>query len=162
VELSGLPTFDRDRAFRGYRGFGVCRDVAALNTAAARRASGGRADVPSEIAPPEEPKPLLTLVPPAQNVVPFRAAAPVAGEKRRVLAPVESTNSREIAKVLGAPPEEAAPASEAEQKPDALAEEPRAPAALPPLETAPAPDLRERLERAEQALHTSEAETRKL
>src|SRR5262249_39867455 len=29
VELSGLPTFDRDRAFRGYRGFGVCRDVAA-------------------------------------------------------------------------------------------------------------------------------------
>jgi PAS domain S-box-containing protein len=26
VEMSGLPVFDRDRAFRGYRGFGVCRD----------------------------------------------------------------------------------------------------------------------------------------
>jgi signal transduction histidine kinase len=25
VELSGLPIFDRDRIFRGYRGFGVCR-----------------------------------------------------------------------------------------------------------------------------------------
>ena len=31
VELSGLPVFDRDRNFRGYRGFGVCRDVARIN-----------------------------------------------------------------------------------------------------------------------------------
>ncbi len=28
VELSGLPEFDRDRTFRGYRGFGVCREEA--------------------------------------------------------------------------------------------------------------------------------------
>ena len=28
VELSGLPVFDRDRIFRGYRGFGVCREDA--------------------------------------------------------------------------------------------------------------------------------------
>ena len=28
IELSGLPIFDRDRQFLGYRGFGVCRDVA--------------------------------------------------------------------------------------------------------------------------------------
>jgi signal transduction histidine kinase len=28
VELSGLPVFDRDRTFRGYRGFGVCREEA--------------------------------------------------------------------------------------------------------------------------------------
>ncbi|MBV9969522.1 MAG: hypothetical protein JO228_06035, partial [Xanthobacteraceae bacterium] len=27
AELSGLPAFDRNRAFQGYRGFGVCRDV---------------------------------------------------------------------------------------------------------------------------------------
>jgi PAS domain S-box-containing protein len=27
VELSGLPVFDRDRTFRGYRGFGICRDI---------------------------------------------------------------------------------------------------------------------------------------
>jgi signal transduction histidine kinase len=27
VELSGLPVFDRERTFRGYRGFGICRDA---------------------------------------------------------------------------------------------------------------------------------------
>jgi PAS domain S-box-containing protein len=27
IELSGLPVFDRDRQFCGYRGFGVCRDA---------------------------------------------------------------------------------------------------------------------------------------
>jgi PAS domain S-box-containing protein len=31
VELSGLPVYDRERAFRGYRGFGVCRDIGRLN-----------------------------------------------------------------------------------------------------------------------------------
>ena len=36
VELSGLPVFDRERTFRGYRGFGVCRDVARLNAIAQR------------------------------------------------------------------------------------------------------------------------------
>jgi len=37
VELSGLPVFDRDRTFRGYRGFGVCRDIARLNQLAQAR-----------------------------------------------------------------------------------------------------------------------------
>jgi PAS domain S-box-containing protein len=27
VEMSGLPVFDRDRQFAGYRGFGICRDI---------------------------------------------------------------------------------------------------------------------------------------
>jgi signal transduction histidine kinase len=31
VELAGLPVFDRERDFRGYRGFGVCRDVVRIN-----------------------------------------------------------------------------------------------------------------------------------
>ena len=31
IELSGLPVFDRDRSFRGYRGFGVCRDIDRIN-----------------------------------------------------------------------------------------------------------------------------------
>lgn len=30
VELSGLPVYDRERNFAGYRGFGVCRDLDAL------------------------------------------------------------------------------------------------------------------------------------
>ena len=32
VELSGLPVFDRDRNFGGYRGFGLCRDFDRLVT----------------------------------------------------------------------------------------------------------------------------------
>jgi signal transduction histidine kinase len=42
VEMSGLPVFDRERRFRGYRGFGICRDLARLNALAQRIA----ADVP--------------------------------------------------------------------------------------------------------------------
>jgi PAS domain S-box-containing protein len=147
VELSGLPTFDRDRAFRGYRGFGICRDVAALNAAAA-----SRAEAPSPTETLAEPKPLLTVVPAAKNVVPFRTATPAASDKRPVLTPVETTNFREIAKALGAPQgEEAAPSSEPEPKPEAPADA-----------TAPTADQRERLENAELALRTRDAENREL
>jgi signal transduction histidine kinase len=31
IELSGLPVFNRDRTFGGFRGFGVCRDVDCIN-----------------------------------------------------------------------------------------------------------------------------------
>lgn len=34
VEMSGLPVYDRNRTFLGYRGFGVCRDAGALATIA--------------------------------------------------------------------------------------------------------------------------------
>ncbi|WP_407148793.1 PAS domain-containing protein [Bradyrhizobium sp. ORS 86] len=37
VELSGLPVFDRNRIFAGYRGFGVCRDLDGLARLAALR-----------------------------------------------------------------------------------------------------------------------------
>ena len=45
VELSGLPVFDRERHFGGYRGFGVCRDARrdfarGLAATAAGRAAG--------------------------------------------------------------------------------------------------------------------------
>jgi PAS domain S-box-containing protein len=162
VELSGLPTFDRDRAFRGYRGFGICRDVAALNAAAARRESRAEGDVPPHTATSDETKPVLTVVPAAKNVVPFRAAGPTAAEKRPVLTPVERTNFREIAKALGAPADDGAPASEPEPKADAVAEEASAPAAPPPEQPSPAPDVGERLERAELALRLREAENREL
>ena len=102
VELSGLPIFDRERNFTGYRGFGMCRE-------------GARAAAPHIAAPPSpplaqdeppketEPRPLLTVVPAAKNVVPFRGAAP---EKRPVLTPVESSAFAEIAETLknGTPP----------------------------------------------------------
>ncbi len=36
VEMSGLPVFDRDRQFVGYRGFGICRDLERLAAHTAR------------------------------------------------------------------------------------------------------------------------------
>src|SRR5262249_17327244 len=54
VELSGLPVFDRDRNFRGYRGFGVCRDfVRIAEIADARR----------QPAPVEQPPPTAAATP---------------------------------------------------------------------------------------------------
>ena len=38
IEMSGLPVFDRDRQFAGYRGFGICRDVERLAALEQRRA----------------------------------------------------------------------------------------------------------------------------
>jgi PAS domain S-box-containing protein len=124
VELSGLPIFDHGRSFRGYRGFGVCRDMARVTAiAAARRppfvapvetaapgvgtepaAAGPDAQaVPrTPASPPSSERPQLTVVPPAKNVVPFRPAVPLAPEKRPALTPVEHDAFQEIAKALGA------------------------------------------------------------
>ncbi|HYS48675.1 MAG TPA: histidine kinase dimerization/phospho-acceptor domain-containing protein, partial [Xanthobacteraceae bacterium] len=174
VELSGLPTFERDRTFRGYRGFGVCRDVERLNAAAARQpeltpappadaraAEESAEDVPapepsapaSPTAQPEQ-KPLLTLVPASKNVVPFRGAAPAA-DKRPALSPVERTNFREIGKVLGAEDEggdaaSAAPAGAAAEPVETIeGPVPPTPAEPPPAaaDVAPAiePDVLDRL-----------------
>ena len=104
VELSGLPIFDRDRNFLGYRGFGVCREAA--------RAPAPRAEVPAAptapVAPaaPEQPpeapapeaRPQLTVVPAAKNVVPFRGVVP---EKRPTLTPIERSAFHELAETLG-------------------------------------------------------------
>lgn len=105
VELAGLPAYDRDRRFRGYRGFGVCRDVARINALLARR-SGKMPDTPQETEPgtarPEkaETRPLLSVVRAVENVVPFRA---VGGDaKPATLSPVERTAFRELATTLTA------------------------------------------------------------
>ena len=67
VELSGLPVFDRDRKFRGYRGFGVCRDLARINQLAR-----ARHDQPIGFQPaPETPQPKEEVV----GVAPATAAA---------------------------------------------------------------------------------------
>ena len=110
VELSGLPVFDRDRTFRGYRGFGVCRDVARLIAArsAAPAASAALSDAAAGSSAvdvrepsgtqPSDTRPQLTLVPAAKNVVPFRSAA--ANERRPALSAVERTAFREIGQAL--------------------------------------------------------------
>jgi len=59
VELSGLPVFDRERTFRGFRGFGICRDVGVRAGAAPAQSS----DVAASPAAA------------AQNIVPFPTVA---------------------------------------------------------------------------------------
>ncbi len=72
VELSGLPVFDRERVFRGYRGFGICR---------ARQ--------------PAPTGPLAAAA--ARNVVPLRPAGePIAP----ALSPVERNAFHELTRKL--------------------------------------------------------------
>lgn len=103
AELSGLPVFDRDRNFKGYRGFGVCRDVARIAELQARRA---KTQPPASPTPRVEPpvfrdeRPALTVVPPSENVVPFRSPAPA--EKPPALTPVERKAFRDLASRLTA------------------------------------------------------------
>jgi signal transduction histidine kinase len=75
VELSGLPVFDRDREFRGYRGFGVCRDLDRINhLARARRerpigfmtppeARAASEDASAATPPPEAPAETAAIAP---------------------------------------------------------------------------------------------------
>ena len=99
VELSGLPMFDRDRNFRGYRGFGVCREVFRINELAQARRTGA-APVP-RVEPPvfREERPVLTAVPASENVLPFPSTAP---ESVPALTPVERSAFSELSNRLTA------------------------------------------------------------
>jgi signal transduction histidine kinase len=144
VELSGLPVFDRDHSFRGYRGFGVCRDIAHINQLArARRerptgfmlAPETDATAPSSPQSPAAAEAAMrteraapNIAPAAANVVPFRQA-PAAEPKVPTLSPVERRAFRELAQELnarlrGAPEASAAAAPDVE---GALAEAPSPP-----------------------------------
>jgi PAS domain S-box-containing protein len=129
IELSGLPVFDRDRRFRGYRGFGVCRDIARINQLArARRdqpigfrpvpetphqeedtpvtpampAAADKAEAAAAEAAPQAERPTLALAPASANVVPFRPSAPSEPKVAPVLSPVERRAFRELAQELTA------------------------------------------------------------
>ncbi|MBM3529730.1 MAG: PAS domain S-box protein [Alphaproteobacteria bacterium] len=142
VELSGLPVFDRDRSFRGYRGFGICRDIAKL--AALAHLRGGEAPPaappPARHEPPmfRDERPALTVVPPSVNVVPFRSAAP---EKSPTLTPVERKAFNELADRLTArlrsadPPDGTALPAAEEPSPPLAPERPQPPHREPQAET---------------------------
>ncbi len=100
VELSGLPVFDRDRGFRGYRGFGVCRDVARMAELIGARPAGASPETKQEPPVLREERPTLTVVPPSENVVPFRSSAPP--DKAPSLTPVERKAFGELASRLTA------------------------------------------------------------
>ena len=82
IEMSGLPVFDRDRQFAGFRGFGICREVDRLTALERRRAEAAA-------LPPEPAK-----------VLPFRAPAPPA-EQAPALSPGEHSAFQELARELG-------------------------------------------------------------
>src|SRR5712672_2517131 len=116
VELSGLPIYDRNRNFLGYRGFGVCRDIDRIATLAVMRRSSLRAAppaaavdtpaaapaeaTPASAGPAPEERPTLTLVPSSPNVVPFRSHAP--DPKSPALSSVERSAFHELARQLTA------------------------------------------------------------
>ena len=110
VELSGLPIYDRNRNFLGYRGFGVCRDVDRIATLAVmRRSAHAMQPTPpaAVVAPAEAPadaeaRPTLTVVPSARNVVPFRSAASPPEARSPGLSPVERNAFHELARQLTA------------------------------------------------------------
>ena len=52
VELAGLPAFDRDRNFLGYRGFGVCRDMERVESLRAMRLAMSAPAIAQEPVPP--------------------------------------------------------------------------------------------------------------
>ena len=100
IELSGLPVFDRERSFRGYRGFGVCRDIAKLNALA--MAHEGDTTVSRELpehetigVPREESNPPHTL---RENIVPFPPNGPEATAP--TLTPGEHMAFRELSRKL--------------------------------------------------------------
>ncbi|MGD9845521.1 MAG: histidine kinase dimerization/phospho-acceptor domain-containing protein [Variibacter sp.] len=85
IVLSGMPVFERDRAFIGYRGFGICRDLDAVAAAIATRRDSplaaepaGTLDAPiekiaPEAAPGAEPR---NDEPPALQATPSRDDTP--------------------------------------------------------------------------------------
>ena len=135
VELSGLPVFDRDRNFRGYRGFGVCREVGRINELAQTHRAGSPAA--ARVEPPvfRDDRSASAPVPPPKNVVPFPASTPAEGVP--TLTPVERSAFSELATRLTArlrgpkekpePLEEPAPAiaEKPAEKPTTQPREPR-------------------------------------
>ena len=88
IELSGLPVFDRDRTFRGYRGFGVCRDVDRINKLVRARREAQKV-LSSPGSPPQPSSPQSSSpVPREPDAAPAMPAA----------AAVEKTDSLEPAK----------------------------------------------------------------
>jgi signal transduction histidine kinase len=114
IELSGLPIFDRDRNFRGYRGFGVCRDLdrqaearidrkqktLRASPAAVTDKSGDREPAIADAAAAAPGTAPSAADPALANVVQFRPASPAEPKTAPGLSPVERRAFRELAQEL--------------------------------------------------------------
>jgi PAS domain S-box-containing protein len=117
IEMSGLPVFDRDRQFAGYRGFGICRDVDRLAALEQHRTPA--------VLPPGEAKPQD----PANNILPFTAPP---AEETPALSPGERTAFQELARELSDRLKKPSGTSDAAPAPDDFGPEPIAPVSMPP------------------------------
>ena len=112
IEMSGLPVFDRDRQFAGYRGFGICRDVDRL--AALEQRGAQAAPAPAEVKPEA----------PANNVLPF---APPPAEEPPALSPGERSAFEELARELSSRLKKTSGKCAAAPAPDDFGREPGVP-----------------------------------
>jgi PAS domain S-box-containing protein len=129
IELSGLPVFDRDRSFRGYRGFGVCRDIDRINQLARARREGPMGFIAAAEAAPQTPVPAPppAAVPPQPARAEPAEAAPAAEPPAASAAPA----SANVVPFRPSPqPESKAPQAE----PKAPQAEPKTPPTLSPVE----------------------------
>ncbi|PZA13151.1 PAS domain-containing sensor histidine kinase [Rhodopseudomonas palustris] len=114
IEMSGLPVQDRGGSFIGYRGFGVCRDLTALDRLAALRPHGRSEPSPQPLSADRTPResnsdqthaldpllnPLDTPVDTPKNVLPFR---PANDARAPSLTPGENSAFHELAQQLAA------------------------------------------------------------
>jgi PAS domain S-box-containing protein len=113
IEMSGLPVFDRNRRFAGYRGFGICRDVDRLAALEQLRAQA------APLPPPVQAEA------PADSVLAF----PPRSEEPPALSPGERSAFEELARELSARLKSTAGKSAAAPAPHDFGREPEAPMA---------------------------------
>jgi PAS domain S-box-containing protein len=103
IEMSGLPVFDRDRQFTGYRGFGICRDLDCLAELQRRREAAAQAPAEPDKAEADEavdnvlPFPFAPLPEPATPAV---AETPAPSETKPSLSAGEHSAFQELAREL--------------------------------------------------------------
>ncbi len=86
VEMSGLPVFDRDRQFKGFRGFGVCRHADRLRDIRQRRATQS------------QPSPIVVEA--QSKVLPFPSAPPPPPAEKPALNARDRSAFQELAREL--------------------------------------------------------------
>jgi signal transduction histidine kinase len=112
VEMSGLPVFGRDRAFCGYRGFGVCRNVLHINQLARVRRTR-----PITLAPVQGNQQAATASVPTSVTadLPITAASPHSTEEVKTAEPAAAATAPAV---LGEAP--SAPAREERPEPNVM------------------------------------------
>jgi len=94
VEMSGLPVFDRDRKFEGFRGFGICRDMT--------RIAAEKPNAPAAVERPTADVLEFRVPPPPEPAAPPRVPEPAPVEQKPALTAVDHTAFEELARELNA------------------------------------------------------------